>query len=387
VIPRLAAIFGLVLLGAKQGNASDVVVRRVPNGGIKASAAVDEKGKLHLVYFSGEPSGGDAWYVTSRDGGTTYSEPLRVNSQPSAVLGASSARGPHLALGMNGRVHAIWMGSSKATPRGPLNPVMPADSPFNGTPLLYSHLDPAAATFPEQRNLMTKTVALDGDSALAADQSGNVYVIWHAQLPGGKGERDRSVWLARSNDAGATFSEERNVLTEPTGACACCGVMAQTGANGAIAILYRSATEPAKRGMRLLHSNDRGETFQLTAIDEWTVPMCPMSTASIVSTTGGFLGAWENEGRLGFGRLPGAASEQLSGKVSRKHPSLAINSKGETLLAWVEGVTFGKGGSVSWQLFDASGKPAGQQVRTDGLPGNGNVAVVALADGKFAVIF
>jgi hypothetical protein len=387
MIPRLAAIFGLVLLGAEQSDASDVVVRRVPNGGIKASAAVDEKGKLHLVYFSGEPSGGDAWYVTSQDGGTTYSEPLRVNSQPSAVLGASSARGPHLALGNGGRVHAIWMGSSKARPRAPLNPAMPADSPFNGTPLLYAYLDATAKSFTEQRNLMTKTVALDGDSAVAADRSGNVYVVWHAQLPGGKGEKDRSVWLTRSKDAGATFSEERNVLTEPTGACACCSVIAQTATNGDIAILYRSAVEPAKRGMRLLHSNDRGETFKLTAIDEWTVPMCPMSTASIISTTKGFLGAWEVEGRIGFGRLPGASSEQLSGKVTRKHPSLAIDSKGETLLAWVEGISFGKGGSVCWQLFDVSGKPVGEQVRNDGLPGNGNVAAVALADAKFAVIY
>ena len=34
-----------------------VVVRRVPNGGMKPSAAVDESGLLHLVYFSGKPQG------------------------------------------------------------------------------------------------------------------------------------------------------------------------------------------------------------------------------------------------------------------------------------------------------------------------------------------
>jgi hypothetical protein len=153
MIPRLAAIAGLVLLGfSPLATGTDVVVRRVPNNGFKPSAATDADGKVHLIYFTGEPSGGDAWYVTSTDGGTSFSKPLRVNSQPGSVLGASSARGPHLALAKNGRVHALWMGSSKAKPRAPLNPAMPADSPFNGIPLLYSQLDPATGQFIPQRS-------------------------------------------------------------------------------------------------------------------------------------------------------------------------------------------------------------------------------------------
>jgi len=292
-----------------------------------------------------------------------------------------------MALGKDGRIHAIWMGSSKAMPRGPLNPALPADSPFNGTPLLYTYLDAATGKFNEPRSLMSKTVALDGDSALAADERGNVYVVWHAQLPGGKNEGERSVWLAHSTDNGANFSEERNVMPEETGVCPCCGLTAQVSADGSIAIVYRAATASVRRGMRLLHSDNRGETFKLSTLDEWNLSMCPMSTAAIVASPKGFLGSWENDGRLGLSQLPVAGVEQLSGKTPRKHPSLATNKNGETLLAWAEGIGFGKGGAVGWQRFDATGKPIGLLGHADGLPGHGNVAAVALADGTFLVIY
>jgi hypothetical protein len=139
--------------------------------------------------------------------------------------------------------------------------------------------------------------------------------------------------------------------------------------------------------MRLLQSADGGESFKLAPIDEWKLSMCPMSTAALIGTSSGFLGAWENDGRLGFSRLPGSPSEQLGGSAPRKHPALAINKKGETLLAWAEGIGFGKGGAVGWQCFDPNGKPIGSPGHADGLPGHGNVAAVALADGSFVVIY
>ena len=387
MIARVAAAIFLLVLGTNQVAAGDVVVRRVPHGGFKASASVDRDGQVHLIYFTGEPTGGDAWYVRSKDGGATFSEPLRVNRQPESVLGASSARGPHLALGKDGRIHALWMGSVKAQPRGPLNPALPADNPFNGIPLFYSYLDPATGTFIEPRNPMTRTVALDGDSALVTDQDGGVYIIWHAQLPGGKDEGDRSVWLAHSTDNGLHFSEERNVMPRETGACPCCALTACLSKNGSIAIVYRAAEQTVHRGMSLLHSEDRGKTFKLSSLDDWKLSMCPMSTASLIDTKNGFIGAWENDGRLGFSRLPGSSPQQLSGDTPRKHPTLAINNQGETLLAWAEGVSFGKGGTVGWQRFDASGKMLGSPGHAEALPGHGNIAAVALPDGNFAVIY
>src|SRR4051794_33977196 len=88
---------------------------------------------------------------------------------------AGTIRGGQLALGKAGRAHVVWFGTSKALPRGPLNPAMAADSPYNGTPLLYSRLDDAGTAFEPQRNLMQATFGLDGGPSVAADPLGNVY--------------------------------------------------------------------------------------------------------------------------------------------------------------------------------------------------------------------
>ena len=375
---------------AAGAHAAEVSILRVPPGGFKASATVDAAGTLHLAYFSGEPAGGNVFYVTSRDGGATFSPPLRVNSQPGSALGGSSARGPHLALGREGRVHVLWPGSTTAEPRAPLNPFMERHNKYNGTPLLYSHLDGPHHDFAPQRNLMHRTAALDGDSSLAADGQGRVYAIWHAIPADGsaQGEAGRAVWLARSDDDGATFAEETNILPEPTGACGCCGLTASASADGSVAILYRVAIESTHRGERLLLSRDRGATFTATQLDEWNLRMCPMSTGALLPARGGFLGAWENAGRISFGALPPSPTEREPGSgANRKHPALALNSKGETLLAWVENISFGRGGDVGWQRYDAQGKPLGEPGHAAGLPGHGNVAAVAFADGRFAVIY
>ena len=248
MLPRL--ILALCLLSAMAHAAELVAIVRVPNGGIKPSLALDAAGVVHLAYFAGDPKGGDAFYVTSRDWGVAWSAPVRVNSQAGSVLGVSSIRGPRLALGRGGRVHVLWNGSSVAKPRAPLNPAQPADSPHNGTPLLYTRLDDTHRAFEPQRNVMSRTCALDGGSDIAADSEGRVFAVWHAMLPGAKGEAERAIWVARSDDDGATFAEEKNALPQPTGACACCSVAAAVDETGALAILFRAATGGSERGIQ-----------------------------------------------------------------------------------------------------------------------------------------
>ena len=121
---------------------------------------------------------------------------------------------------------------------------------------------------------------------------------------------------------------------------------------------------------------------------EWTLKMCPMSTGALVPARGGFLGAWENAGRIVISPLPIPSAGGVSGSgANRKHPALASNSRGEALLAWTENIRFGRGGDVAWQRYDAQGKPLGEPGRAPGLPAHGNVAAVAFADGTFAVIY
>jgi hypothetical protein len=78
---------------------------RVPNGGLQPQAAVDTQGRLHLIYFKGEPAAGDVFYIRRDPAATTFTQPLRVNSQASTAIAIGTVRGPHLALGANGRPH------------------------------------------------------------------------------------------------------------------------------------------------------------------------------------------------------------------------------------------------------------------------------------------
>src|SRR5882757_6224468 len=56
-------IFALASLGQ-----SAVTVLRTPDGGIQPQAAVDEKGRAHLIYFKGDPKSGDLLYARFEEG-------------------------------------------------------------------------------------------------------------------------------------------------------------------------------------------------------------------------------------------------------------------------------------------------------------------------------
>jgi len=272
----LLTLAALITLGCRTAMPAKAAGERVevvktPNGGIQPQAVVDAQGTIHLIYFKGEARAGDLFYQRRAAGQTAWSEPLRVNSQAGAAVATGTIRGGQLALGKAGRLHAVWFGSQGARPRGPLNPAMPAESPHNGTPLLYSRLNDAGTAFEPQRNLMQATFGLDGGPSVAADPKGNVYAVWHAQDSTGTGEAARRVWIARSQDEGRTFSREAHAWKEPTGVCPCCSTKAFADRRGNLYALYRMAANRTERDMVLLASTDEGRTFRGARIDPWPV--------------------------------------------------------------------------------------------------------------------
>jgi hypothetical protein len=362
-----------------------VNVLKTPDGGIQPQALVDAKGTLHLIYFKGEPGQGDLFYVRREPGKEEFSRPIRVNSGRGSAVAMGTIRGGRLALGKNGRVHVAWNGSTKATQR--------SGGKYTA-PMLYARLNDEGTAFEDERNLMQLTTTLDGGGTVAADGAGNVYVAWHGLKVGSpEGEMNRKVWLARSNDDGKTFSAEEAVAPKQTGVCGCCGMHAFTDVKGNLYLLYRSASENVNRDMYLLASRDRGKRFQLALLQKWSIGQCPMSSEAFAEGPGGVFGAWEAGGQVYYGKLDPAAAkagQPLSaprGERNRKHPALAINAKGEMLLAWAEGTGWQRGGSLAWQVYDKAGKPTAEKGRVDGgIPTWGLPAAVALPDGSFTVI-
>jgi hypothetical protein len=84
---------------------------RTPLWGV--SAAVDAAGTVHVSWFDDI----DAFIVTSRDGGTTWSRPTQLNA------GLGSAAYPTVTAGRAGQVAVAWYGSSRG---GDVNDASPA---------------------------------------------------------------------------------------------------------------------------------------------------------------------------------------------------------------------------------------------------------------------
>jgi hypothetical protein len=375
-----------------------IATLRLPHGGIQPQIAVGGDGTVHLIYFQGDAAAGDVFYVRCNESEVDFSEAVRVNSQPGSAVAIGTIRGAHLALGNAQRVHVAWNGSGKALPKGIANPDLPPESPYRlSAPMLYSRMTNDGAGFEPQRNVMTHTYALDGGGSVAADQQGNVYVVWHASSltePSG-GEAGRAVWVAASHDDGRTFTAESRANPQPTGACGCCGLRAYADGQGRVYVLYRSATESIHRDMYLLGSSDHGAHFESHKLDEWQIGACVMSSVSIFESSVGVDAAWETENQVRFARIDGLPTSggprifsPPSAEAARKHPVLARNAAGQTLLVWAEGTGWQKGGAVAWQLFDPAGRPIpGAAGRRDGLPVWSFAAAHAMPDGGFTIVY
>jgi hypothetical protein len=376
-------ILAVTITAAGAAEPSSIRLVRVPGGGIQPQVQTDERGRVHMIYFTGDPARGDVYYVRSDDGGSTFTTPLLVNSQPQSAIAIGTVRGPHLALGKKGRIHVAWMGSDRAVPK--------IDG--KAVPMLYARLNDAGDGFEPQRNVIQKYAGLDGGGAVAADADGNVYVAWHAPRSQAN-EADRHVWVSRSRDEGKTFEPETLAIQENTGACGCCGMNITAGSDGRIYILFRSATEQVHRDMYLLASNDQAATFQTIAKDPWNIGICAMSTSGFAPAGDGIVAAWETQNQIRFTRVKpdGLANSDVSSVPgnggNRKHPAVAVNKRGEFIVAWAEGTGWSKGGAVAWQVFDREGNPrAGQSGRADGLPIWDSPAAFAARDDSFKIVF
>jgi len=277
--------------GKRNEPAQQVSTVRVPNGGIQPQIGIDDRGLLHMVYFSGEAAHGDLYYVHSGDRGATFSVPVKVNSHPESAMATGNIRGAHVAIGRNGRVYVSWNGTYELD-----RPE--ATKPWMKHPMVFARLNDAGTGFEAERNVIHAAYGLDGGGAIAADKAGGVYMFWHAPAPGTEGEANRRIWVARSTDDGKTFGPEKAAFDKPTGACGCCGMSAFADRNNNVYVLYRSATEMVHRDIYLLYSGDRGESFRGTDVSQWNIGACTMSMEHLSESPAGVLAAWETMGNV-----------------------------------------------------------------------------------------
>ncbi len=351
---------------------------RVPGGGRMPQLAFDSSGVLHLMYFRGAMTGGNVYHTHRSPTDTNWSASVRVNSDDRSAVGMGPMDGGDMAIGYRADddrpvLHAVWFGTN---PLEIIYSRKPADTP--------------GSVFEPQRVLWEKPFGLiEARPTVTADESGHVWVAWHAGTPEGEDDAHRAVYLARSSDGGDTFSTPAVISPVAEGACGCCSLDAFRR-DDRVWVSYRGAGNNLERGQRLLTSED-GETFSDQLIQAWSLGACPVTTTTFAAGPSETRVAWETNGEVFVAPVDAvhnAVSPDGTARFRRKNPAIATNGRGDTILAWGDAPGFRAGGTLSWQIFDRKGQPlgvAGGGIET--IASGSGPAVAVATDDSFIVVY
>ena len=335
-------------------NAEDVSLMRVPNKGIQPRMQVDPSGKLHLVYYLGEPGNGNLFYVAKSPGEAGWSSPIRVNHYPNAAVSGGTIRGAQMCIGKGNRVHVVWFGSGEVAGHF-------SDAEKPSAPMLVTRMADDGQSFEKERNLMSWTSALDGGGSITCDDKGRVWVAWHGRGDSdAEGEMGRDMFLSISDDEGKSFTREFRIKEAPRGACGCCGMNMRFMEPDRLHIVYRGI-QGKVRPMIDLWSTDGGKSFRYSNFNPWEIEACPMSSVSLMSASDGrLLLGNEQSGHIRLNQHTSGSGRVIPfsnslGEVPGKHASMALDGEGNVLLSWAEGAGWAKGGFLRWKMLDQDG--------------------------------
>jgi hypothetical protein len=242
------------------------------------SLAADRHGRVALTWVSGDSTGQDLWLSLSADSGTTFAPALRVNSRPGSVAADAESR-PSAAFGPAGELLVAWSEQREDWPSvADLVVRASADGGRTLGPPSVVNYDAADGR-----------PSFHGCASLATLPNGDWFAVWvdsREQRSAADGEARASLFSALSSDGGQSWSDNRSLTGR---ACACCRVTALAGADGAIAVAYRSVSGGV-RDPALLVTRDRGTSVTLDTVlaaDGWRTNQCPMDGPAVTADRAG----------------------------------------------------------------------------------------------------
>lgn len=199
--------------------------------------ALGANGTLYAAWTEYE---GTLWFRRSADGGTNFSEPLRI----SAAGHSSPARGPALAVGPDDTVYVAW-----ATGEDPTADIHFAKSTDGGR----SFSAPQVVHESEGHSDAPK---------IAVDSEGTIHLVY-AESPAGPFKRYH-IRYARSNNGGRTFEKPRDI-SDPESDVFDSVNFPSLGINGGdhLYVLFELFPERGhrSRGLGLSYSDNGGRSF------------------------------------------------------------------------------------------------------------------------------
>lgn len=312
---------------------------RVPDGGRMPRLARRGDG-LALLYFKGEAPGGDLYLARSADEAKSFTAGVQVNPESGTVAAWEGNHSGAVALGPDGRACLAWIESGEKSGEN------------------ASESEPPRLRFRQETADGLGDVVdfgsppgLCGNAAVAVDAEGRIFVAYPAGVQTSETARTSGVrvWLRRSLD-GKTFGEPVAIDRDSDGFSPLSALaMHVDEVMGTVFLLYRAGfvlkqDDPSlSRCMRLLSSEDHGETFGSSIADNWKQQKDPHSSAHLSQDKNTTLAAWDTGGRVYWSlvrrqlnkvNLPVEAKDEQ--RASRRTQPSAAASESEVLLTWLE---------------------------------------------------
>ena len=273
--------------------------------GSSPQIAVDTRGTIRMVFGRRD----SIFVVTSGDNARSFGAPALVAVVPNMHLG--NTRGPTIAS--SATRSAIMAVDNKGTIS-----IFELDHRANRWTPRPGPLNSAEGSAPE------------GLGTIAADDADNFYATW-LDL---REARQNQIYFAKLGRAGAK-TIDRRIYASPAGhVCECCRpTVAASGRN--VAVMFRNWLDGA-RDLYVTRSTDGGATFSEAAKlgqGTWKLDACPMDGGDMaISAKGEVLTTWRRELDIYVAR-PGKAEERVA---TGRSPMLATNGKNTTVV-WQDG--------------------------------------------------
>lgn len=287
---------------------------------------------------------GDIMIAISRDGGSVFGAPVRVNSQAGEAR-ISGEIAPRVTLqprrGADPVVTVTW------NARDTRSQIKSARSVDGGR------------TFEKPVALQSAAAAGDrGWQSAAVDAQGVLHAIWldhrgmagpaGAAHEGHKGEHDGVAMAQRSGLYYTSGKGERELFK---GVCYCCKTALAVGPGGHIFAAWRHVFANNMRDIGFTMSRDGGASFTpLLRVheDKWSINGCPDDGPAIAVDRAGVVHlAWPTvlngeDGALLYatsqdgGRFSPPVRVPTRGAPKPSHPQIAVNAEGGVMIAWDE---------------------------------------------------